>query len=56
MIDGDNLRKRIHRGILKKAELRHVRLHDLRHTFASLLIQNGASLTVPWFPMEIGKQ
>jgi integrase len=27
-----------------KAKLRHVRVHDLRHTFASLLIQNGESL------------
>ena len=24
--------------------MRHIRVHDLRHTFASLLIQNGESL------------
>ncbi len=28
----------------KRAGLRHVRMHDLRHTFASLLINGGASL------------
>lgn len=28
---------------LEKAELRRVRFHDLRHTFASLLIQQGAN-------------
>jgi integrase len=27
-----------------KAKLRRVEFHDLRHTFASLLIQNGESL------------
>jgi len=30
--------------ILEKAQLRRVRVHDLRHTFASLLIQHGESL------------
>src|SRR4051812_38692251 len=44
MLDGDNIRHRTHRGILKKVGLRHVRLHNLRHTFSSLLIQNGESL------------
>lgn len=31
--------------LLEKAELRRVRFHDLRHTFASLLLQNGESPT-----------
>lgn len=43
-LDGDNLRRRVFYKILAKAGLRRIRLHDLRHTFASLLIQNGESL------------
>jgi integrase len=43
-IDGDNLRRRVFEKALTKAGLRHVRIHDLRHTYASLLIQNGESL------------
>ena len=30
--------------MLTKAGLRKIRLHDLRHTFGSLLIQNGATI------------
>jgi integrase len=41
--DESNVRK-IYGRILDKAELRHHRVHDLRHTFASLLIQQGESL------------
>ena len=43
-LDGDNLRRRVFEKVLTKAGLRRVRIHDLRHTFASLLIQNGESL------------
>ena len=42
-LDDANVRHVLTR-ILEKAELRHIRIHDLRHTFASLLIQNGESL------------
>jgi integrase len=43
-LDGDTLRHRIFHRVLAKAGLRRIRLHDLRHTFASLLIQQGESL------------
>jgi integrase len=42
-LDSDNLRHRVFYKLLEKAELRRVRFHDLRHTFASLLLQNGES-------------
>jgi integrase len=42
--DGDNLRRRVFQPALMKAKLRQIRIHDLRHTFASLLIQQGESL------------
>ena len=38
------LRKLFNR-LLTDATLRRVRFHDLRHSFASLLLQNGESLT-----------
>ena len=44
-LDGDNLRQRVFYGLLDHAKLRPIRFHDLRHTFASLLIQNGEPLT-----------
>ena len=41
-IDPSNLRKLFNK-LLTDAKLRRVRFHDLRHTFASLLLQNGES-------------
>ena len=44
ILDPDNLRKRVFRGILRASGLRRTRFHDFRHTFASLLLQQGESL------------
>jgi integrase len=43
-LDGNNFRKRVFVKALAKAGLRRIRIHDLRHTYASLLIQNDESL------------
>ncbi len=43
-IDGVNLYHRDFLPCLRAAHLRHVTFHALRHTYASLLIQHGASL------------
>ena len=44
VIDEGNLRGRVFYKALAKAGMRRIRIHDLRHTFASMLIQNGESL------------
>lgn len=44
LLDEANLRRRVFWPALAKCGLRRIRIHDLRHTFASLLIQNGESL------------
>lgn len=41
LINPDNLRHRVWAPALTAAELRHVTMHSLRHTFASLLIAQG---------------
>jgi integrase len=43
-LDGPNWRNRIFNKVLEKAKLRKIRIHDLRHTYASLLIQGRESL------------
>ena len=35
---------RIHRNLLKEAGIEHIRFHDLRHTFATLALQNGVDI------------
>ena len=44
MLDQANLRNRVFEPALKRAGLRRIRIHDLRHTFASLLIHQGENL------------
>ena len=36
--------RRIHDKLLKQAGLEHIRFHDLRHTFATLALQNGVDV------------
>jgi integrase len=43
ILDPDNLYHRVFLPVLAKAGIRKIRLHDLRHTFGSLLLQNGAT-------------
>lgn len=42
--DMHNVKNRHFRKCLEKAGLRQIRFHDLRHSFASLLLQDGQSL------------
>ena len=35
---------KLHEKILKDAGLEHIRFHDLRHTFATLALQNGVDI------------
>jgi integrase len=39
-----NFIRRVFKAILRKAKLRDMRFHEIRHTFASLLLSDGASL------------
>jgi len=43
-LDTNNVRKHAYHRALEKAGLRQVRIHDLRHGFATLLLQQGESL------------
>ena len=44
-LDQNNFRKRIFYKVLDAAGMPRMRFHDLRHTFASLLLRQGESLT-----------
>ena len=43
-IDIKNVKTRNFKRVLRKAELRSIRFHDLRHTFASQLLSNGTNV------------
>jgi integrase len=44
LIDKDNWRHRVFNKVLRKAGLRKIRIHDLRHTYATLRISHGHSV------------
>ena len=43
-LDGANAVTRVFKPALRQAGLRRIRFHDLRHTFASLMVNQGANL------------
>jgi integrase len=55
-MDMQNVDNRSFRPTLTKAGLRQRRFHDLRHTFASLLIQNGESLAYVREPIPASRR
>ena len=44
LADSDHWRRRVFYTVIEKTGLRKIRIHDIRHTYASLLIQAGESL------------
>ncbi len=44
ILDPDNFYHRHFVPVLRESGIRKIRLHDLRHTFGSMLIQRGASI------------
>jgi integrase len=49
-IDINNVRKRVFYKCLEKAGLRRIRIHDLRHTYATLRISKGDNI------LDVSKQ
>lgn len=45
-VDSSNLRKRIFSPLIEKADVPKIRIHDLRHTSASLLFNKGVNIKV----------
>ncbi|MFC1512104.1 tyrosine-type recombinase/integrase [Candidatus Latescibacterota bacterium] len=43
-INGENWRRRIFYPVIKLARIKKIRIHDLRHTYASLLLQLGTPM------------
>ena len=44
MVDTNNWRRRVFKKVLEKAKLRSIRIHDLRHTYATLRINAGHNI------------
>jgi len=45
-VDPDNLIKRYFKPLLEKASLPNIRFHDLRHTYATLMLERGVHVKV----------
>ena len=51
-LDSDNFRRNVWAPVLRKLGLRHRRIHDLRHTFGVLHLQDGRSPV--WVKEQLG--